>query len=96
MLFKCLLNYFNVKFYYYKFLMIWCLELRRKNVWRIHDSVKKDEYNLKDEKDLNKENYEEPKRFLLVDCIEDDQRIVIFPSGLQWELMVKQDGDVLA
>ena len=69
--------------------MIWCLEIRRKNVWRLHDGVKKDEYNLEDEKDFNEENYEEPKRFLLVDCMEDDQRIVIFPSDLQLELMVK-------
>ena len=48
-----------------------------------YDGAKKDEYNMEDEKDLNEENYGEPKRFLLVDCIEDDQRIVIFPSGLQ-------------
>ena len=41
---------------------------------------------MDDEIDLN---YEEPKRFLLVDCIKDDQRIVIFPSDLQLELMVK-------
>jgi hypothetical protein len=53
------------------------------------DGVKKDEYNLEDEKDLNEENYEEPKRFLLVDCMEDDQRIIIFQSDLQWEIMVK-------
>ena len=69
--------------------MIWCLELRRKNLWRLQNGVKKDEYNLEDEKDLNKENYEEPKRFLLVDCVGDDQRIVIFPSDSQLELMVK-------
>ncbi len=47
-----------------------------------YDVVKKDEYNLEDEKDLNEENYEEPKRFLLVNCIEDDQIIVIFLSDL--------------
>ena len=46
-----------------------------------YDGAKKDEYNLEDEKYFNEENYGEPKRFLLVDCI--DQRIVIFPSGLQ-------------
>ena len=69
--------------------MIWCLELRRKNLWPLQNGVKKDEYNLEDEKYLNKENYEEPKRFLLVDCVGDDQRIVIFPSDSQLELMVK-------
>ena len=54
-----------------------------------YDGDKKDEYYLDDEKYLNEENYEEPKRFLLVDCIEHDQRIVIFPSDFQREVMVK-------
>ncbi len=44
---------------------------------------------MEDEKDLNKENYEDPKRFLLLNCVEDDQRIVILPSDSQLELMVK-------
>ena len=68
--------------------MIWCLnlELRQKKFMLTYDGVKKDKYNLEDEKDLNEENYEEPERFLLGDCMEDDQRI--FPSDLRLELMV--------
>ena len=49
------------------------------------------------EKDLNEENFEEPERFLLRYCMEDDQKIVIFPTDLQLELWVKSrklDADV--
>ena len=68
MLFKCLLNYFNVTFYYYKYPLlpkvindlVFGFGTKTEEFMLTYDDVKKDKYNLEDEKDLSEENYEKP------------------------------------
>ena len=48
-----------------------------------------DKYNLDEDEEIDPSETEKPKHFLLVDCTEDDQRIIIFSSDLQLQLMAK-------